>query len=1062
MKNLNVKSISSIVFFLLLLNTILPAQDWKEIAKQIHSDPDNEDYYGYSVAISGEYAIVGIYGDDSFSATNRGSAYILYKDQNGTNNWNYLERLRASDGEENDCFGASVSISGDYAIASSQNGRAYIFYKDQDSINSWDQVARLAPLDSSSGGTLNPHVSISGDYAAVIGDQSVYLFYKDQGGSNKWGQIKKIAAPSDAGDWGTSMSLSGENLLIGCPSACYDEYGNNYIGAAGCAYLYSKDFSGNNMWGLVKKLVASDRSQNDHFGCSVSINGDYAIIGANQEDDDQEGLNYLTNAGSAYIFRKDQDGPNTWGQVSKIIANDRTSSDQFGSSICINGDYAIVGTQINSNYGKAYIFRKDHGGLNNWGEVSRLVASDMTYQDQFGRSVSISGDYAIIGAPWKTNNQGAAYVFQNCQAPNIQFDNIRGTMFDISWEYGNGYARAVFVKEGSFEVADPDDSVTYTANAIFGQGDQIESSGWFCVYNGVGTSVTITGLTGNTVYYVKVLEYYGTADFEEYITGTATGNPASQTTASDFSEVGIDVANNLITGTNTSYQYSLNSTDGTDGDWTDCTVDNTEVSFLQGKVYIREKLLIDNFKLLATIAASAAAPSYSIDFVNETTVESVSSTVEYNTDNNFSTPNNSGPDGVVQVTPGTTLYFRFKATASTLPSQVQTLPIPSRPAVTNYTIDYVAETTKEKVIPADEYSVNLNMNESIQGTDQRVVLTPDQDMYFRKKATATTFSGEIQQLAIPPRPAAVSYAIDFVNETTFQDVSVTDEYSRDDPDMLSPIAGLGTKISVTPGEDIFFRSKGTISQFSGQIFQLIVPGRQPAPVVSLSDYNSSAAIFKKSVDGTGDNVTAADGYEYTLDNGTTWTPIFEGSTVDASGSKNIFVRKKAVASISFHSELSGNVDYELPWVTIKSDSVCNGSVDKVIVRTNVDNGKVYLVQKGVPQSTVTELSDAVSNLKGAVTDITAPYTDLEIQSTNLLAGTYFAYAVNISLEFKANSYNNYDSVKIYSNPEIDLGEDRVVCPGTVITLDPGAGFSQYEWSVAGHTDQTLNISDEGI
>lgn len=101
----------------------------------------------------------------------------------------------------------------------------------------------------------------------------------------------------------------------------------------------------------------------------------------------------------------------------------------------------------------------------------------------------------------------------------------------IGWTNGNGSKRAVFLKQASSGTALPVDDATYIANAAFGSGTQIGSSGWYCVYNGTGSSVTITSLALGTAYIAQVFEYNGDAGSEKYFNDTATDNPKSQTTA---------------------------------------------------------------------------------------------------------------------------------------------------------------------------------------------------------------------------------------------------------------------------------------------------------------------------------------------------------------------------------------------------------------------------------------------------------------------------------------------------------------------------------------------------
>lgn len=173
----------------------------------------------------------------------------------------------------------------------------------------------------------------------------------------------------------------------------------------------------------IVKVVANDRGTNDHFGGRLAINGDYAIMGVPDEDENASGGNTMTSAGSAYIFVRNG---NTWVQQQKLVASDRTGGNQFGISVSINGDYAIVGSDNNTDAnganpisvaGAAYIFVRSGG---TWTQQQKVVAADRGQQDMFGRAVAISGDCAVVGAQQEDedasggatlSSAGSAYVF---------------------------------------------------------------------------------------------------------------------------------------------------------------------------------------------------------------------------------------------------------------------------------------------------------------------------------------------------------------------------------------------------------------------------------------------------------------------------------------------------------------------------------------------------------------------------------------------------------------------------------------------------------------------------
>jgi len=162
------------------------------------------------------------------------------------------------------------------------------------------------------------------------------------------------------------------------------------------------------------KLTASDGAANDRFGSSVSISGDVAIVGASGNDDNG------TDSGSAYTFARKEGGTDNWGEVTKLPASDAVSTALFGFSVSISGDLAIVGAVGNDDYGSssgsAYIFARNEGGANNWGEVTKLTASDAVSLALFGFSVSISGDVAIVGAYWN-HGSGSAYILPALLSP---------------------------------------------------------------------------------------------------------------------------------------------------------------------------------------------------------------------------------------------------------------------------------------------------------------------------------------------------------------------------------------------------------------------------------------------------------------------------------------------------------------------------------------------------------------------------------------------------------------------------------------------------------------------
>ncbi len=453
------------VLALFVLSTIansLFAQNWDEVVKAVATDRAANDLYGYSVSISGDYAIVGAKQEDHNAAggqflENAGAAYIL-KNNSGT--WTVVQKLVASDRATDDEFGSSVAISGDYAIVGaprktikvgfdleSYAGAAYIF---KNTFGTWSQLSKLVSKEPNFADEFGYSVAISEDYAIVGAPYddvpSAQIYKRD---STKWFFEQTITSGvTGNGDrFGWSVGVSGNFVIVGEPfdgSTAPVNYAKS-----GSAYIFFRGSSGT--WKQSAQLNASDMAAGDEFGNSVAISGDYAIIGAMLEDHNSTGGASLNSAGSAYIFKRNaNDG--SWKQSKKIVASDREAGDKFGVSVSIFEDYAIVGAYNEdqdkgggntlADAGSAYIFKNTAG---NWAQSNKIVASDRGGSDLFGYSVAISGDYAIAGAYSEDENQaggntlaaaGSSYIFKNCL---VRSTDIQTSCGPFKWIDGKTY-----------------------------------------------------------------------------------------------------------------------------------------------------------------------------------------------------------------------------------------------------------------------------------------------------------------------------------------------------------------------------------------------------------------------------------------------------------------------------------------------------------------------------------------------------------------------------------------------------------------------------------------------
>ena len=343
----------------------------------------------------------------------------------------------ASDGDEVDHFGCSVSISGDYAIIGAYedttnknidlfgSGSAYIYtfhsiFTPEPILSVLTSYKKIPATSRSfevivrntGSGIMNWTVTSTAPWITIdtlsgTGDTTINISYADNTGPERTASVaitaagaknspevievvqaekdifdiasteQKIVAWDGAGGYrfGYSVSVSGDYAIVG---------------ANGSSYIFMRE---EDVWAEQAKLLASDGVGGYRFGYSVSVSGDYAIVGA------YCGGENGFDSGSAYIFKRD--GKN-WVEQQKLLASDSNTGDlsgwSFGWSVSISGDYAIVGAYCDGDNGfgsgSAYIFKRDG---DSWTEQAKLLPSDGAKYNYFGNSVSISGDYIIVG-----------------------------------------------------------------------------------------------------------------------------------------------------------------------------------------------------------------------------------------------------------------------------------------------------------------------------------------------------------------------------------------------------------------------------------------------------------------------------------------------------------------------------------------------------------------------------------------------------------------------------------------------------------------------------------------
>lgn len=327
----------------------------------------------------------------------------------------FIQKLFVSDAQSNENDGLAVAIHGDLAIvsagkrdvgANSDQGVAYIFHK---SDTTWLKEATLIASDGGafdnfgSSSSLDiffrKEVDIFGNMAIVgaMGHDSdtqtnigaAYIFARSDNGT--WTQMQALFAPD-----GASNSKFGGSVTIN------DQFAVVTAGGNGSAYIFQKS---DVVWNFSQKL--SDTVNLGEY--QVAIDDSTIILGAATD---------ASNRGSAYIFT--YNGAQ-WVQQAKLIPSDGAPGDEFGISVDIFCDYAVIGaSQKNSGQGAAYVFMRSD---TTWTQQQKLTSDS----GRFGRSVSIDGRFVSVGAPSKDTSKGQAYLFKRTGTTWSQIDSFQSS-----------------------------------------------------------------------------------------------------------------------------------------------------------------------------------------------------------------------------------------------------------------------------------------------------------------------------------------------------------------------------------------------------------------------------------------------------------------------------------------------------------------------------------------------------------------------------------------------------------------------------------------------------------
>lgn len=284
-----------------------------------------------------------------------------------------------------------------------------------------ESIEELAKLN----GTGTDFFDLFGEVVAVSGDTAVvgavsfdgaatngggaFVFERNEGGTDAWGEAVGLTASDAALNAGFGRSVTIDGDTVVAGAPGENTTGGVMIGSV---YVFERDQGGVGNWGEVKKVTPDDSATLDFFGDAVSLDGDLLAVGAVGDDTVNE------NAGAVYIFGRDIGGVDNWGQIAKITAADGEENVGFGERIALDGDLLAVGVgrySVNADRaGAVYVFERDRDGPDNWG-LATQITDDAMAVDFFGNGVSLDGDRLVVGSPGNDDRApeaGAVYVYR--------------------------------------------------------------------------------------------------------------------------------------------------------------------------------------------------------------------------------------------------------------------------------------------------------------------------------------------------------------------------------------------------------------------------------------------------------------------------------------------------------------------------------------------------------------------------------------------------------------------------------------------------------------------------
>lgn len=345
-----------------------------------------------------------------------------------------------------------------------------------------------------SGDIFGKSVSLEGDYLVVgsthdkeSSNGGALLVYKKSGSdASKWTFVKKLLTGVKGGSqFGKTQDISGTTLVGGAPEYWLREDGITI--REGKAFIFEKNFGGSDNWGqLVELNPTTDRTTRDKFGEALSIDGDYVAV---------SGTGNAKAKGAVWVFKRNQGGDNKWGETAFVTAPTRKGDTYFGKAVELRGNMLFI-SQIkdNGDEGSVFLYTKE-AGTENWKFVREITPESPVPNENFGKTVKTDGNYLFVSATKWNASTGIVYVFKKDKGGSGNWGQIATLEAYITSQYEE-FGHDIALTDERVYVSSLENNVVYYFNR---NGDKFIENPEKIKYSnsheadGFGTSIAANG-----------------------------------------------------------------------------------------------------------------------------------------------------------------------------------------------------------------------------------------------------------------------------------------------------------------------------------------------------------------------------------------------------------------------------------------------------------------------------------------------------------------------------------------------------------------------------------------